>query len=482
MKKQKKKTNHQNLIRPEIKASIWYTVSGFFSRGLTLLMTPVFTRLLTPGEYSIYPLYVSFMGIFTVIITLEISGSIIYSGLSKFRDRFPEGFTLSALISEAVLASVFAVLYIIFQRRINAITGLSFALTLMLIFQVFLNAATGIYYSEKRYTGDYKRVAFINIASGVATPILSLFLIRSNLGGISRVISPLIVTLIIGAPTVLSLAKNGSGKIRAYHFSYLLKTAIPLLPHYISLSVIAGGEKIIISRILGESALGKYSVAHSIGFSITMVFTALLTALTPKIADMLGRGDNIGVGKIFKISQGLTSILTLIFLTLSNEVFKIASPPEYYSAHIIIYPTALSALINFTTSLAASASISLGKEKKTMLASVLTALIFIPAAAILTRRIGFIGAAAAQLAATLARAALYLFILRKHTGKELVNINYYLQNLIFTFGFSILIFLLTPSPVSRILIALALIFILLGEVRRYKGIFQKQNGLAHPEA
>ena len=72
------------------RASVWYTVCGVIERGVGFIFTPIFTRALTPEEYGLYPLYVSFMSLFTIVITLELSGNIIYRGLSKYRGREDE--------------------------------------------------------------------------------------------------------------------------------------------------------------------------------------------------------------------------------------------------------------------------------------------------------------------------------------------------------------------------------------------------------
>ena len=82
-------TRNRAIIHPEINASFWYAASNALARGCTLIATPVFTRLLSPEEYAIYPLYVSYMGIFTVLATFEIPGVITYGGLSKFGKNLP---------------------------------------------------------------------------------------------------------------------------------------------------------------------------------------------------------------------------------------------------------------------------------------------------------------------------------------------------------------------------------------------------------
>lgn len=469
------KINLKKLIRPELAASAWHISTSVLSRGLTLLMTPVFTRLLSPEEYAIYPLYVSFMGIFTVIITLEVSGNIIYTGLSAFRGEDGGGFLLSAVIFEGAFALFFSIIYIIFKSWINAITGLGTALTLMLIIQVFLNSLLGIYFSEKRYKSEYARVAAANLFTGIFTPILSLLMIRMGLFGISRVLSPLILSFIIGIPIFIGLMRHGRGKTKREHFSFLLKTAFPLLPHYISLSVMASGEKIIIARLIGEGALGKYSVAHSVGISIALIFTALLSSVSPKIIKTVSGGDYERALDIFKSIFKLSVTATLLFLTFTNEVFKIAAPKDYYSALFVIFPTALAELFSFLTNIWLGSLIGLGSGGALTRTSILSATAFILLAIPLTRAYGIFGGSTAPLISSLIRFFLTLRLLSKRIEKKPISVNYCLYKVFSAFTFAGLIFSLSGAPVSRILLASALLMMLLWEIKNSRRLFIKER-------
>ena len=73
------------------KASLWYIASSAISRTIGAAGTPIFTRLLTPEEYGLFPLYNTWLAVATVILTLELTGGVIYRGLQKFshdRDKF----------------------------------------------------------------------------------------------------------------------------------------------------------------------------------------------------------------------------------------------------------------------------------------------------------------------------------------------------------------------------------------------------------
>ena len=78
-------------VRVPAKASAWYIGSSVLAKGISALVTPIFTRLLTPEEYGLYPLYLSWLSVFTILLSLELTGGVMYRGLQKFgndKDEF----------------------------------------------------------------------------------------------------------------------------------------------------------------------------------------------------------------------------------------------------------------------------------------------------------------------------------------------------------------------------------------------------------
>ena len=42
-----------------VKAALWFTVCNFLQRGISMITTPIFTRMLSTGEYGLYSTYLS---------------------------------------------------------------------------------------------------------------------------------------------------------------------------------------------------------------------------------------------------------------------------------------------------------------------------------------------------------------------------------------------------------------------------------------
>ena len=51
------------LNQKTIHSAIWYTISSLIAKGITILLTPIYTRVLTKGEFGQYTNFFSWQNI-----------------------------------------------------------------------------------------------------------------------------------------------------------------------------------------------------------------------------------------------------------------------------------------------------------------------------------------------------------------------------------------------------------------------------------
>lgn len=450
----------------QVKASVWYIAANVISRGLGFVFTPVFTALLLPEEYGIYSLYVGLLGIFTVLVTLEISGSVAYRGIRKFEDAGVDNFILYALGIESLIAlSLFSV-YMIFRRRINGIFGLGTPFFAMLFAEIFLTAAEGLYFAKKRYLGEYKPVFWLNVSAGILTPVLAILFIRLGMGGVSRILALLVSSLVITAPLIFDMLKRGSSLVSARVWRYILSLSVPILPHYLSLSVIAQADKVIISRIVGGAALAKYSVAYSVGLLVSLISGGLSLSITPWGLRKLGEGkDSLVADAIFAAAKAV-SLATLLFLTVLPEIFTLAAAPEYREALPVAYTVAASVIFSFLSSLLTVFILHSEKIGLITLTSSLSALGCIFITVFLVDKLGYIGGAYSTVISYFMLFLLCLWASKRATGRTVLSLKKSFGLIAVTLLFETLIFLLRNSLISRIMLLVAIVLIALPELSR----------------
>ena len=65
-----------NSIPIQVKASIWFLICSFLQKGISMLTTPIFTRILSTSEYGQYNVFNSWLGIVTVFVSMSLSGGV----------------------------------------------------------------------------------------------------------------------------------------------------------------------------------------------------------------------------------------------------------------------------------------------------------------------------------------------------------------------------------------------------------------------
>ena len=84
----------------QVRASPWFFVCSFLQKGISVITTPIFTRLLSTAEYGQYNVFNSWYGIISIFVALRLSMGVYAQGLVKFeeeRNRFSsslQGLTL----------------------------------------------------------------------------------------------------------------------------------------------------------------------------------------------------------------------------------------------------------------------------------------------------------------------------------------------------------------------------------------------------
>ena len=68
--------NKYKSLPVQVRASFWFLICAFLQRGISTITTPIFTRLLSTAEYGQYSVFNSWLGIITVLVTLNL-----YSGV-----------------------------------------------------------------------------------------------------------------------------------------------------------------------------------------------------------------------------------------------------------------------------------------------------------------------------------------------------------------------------------------------------------------
>ncbi len=449
-----------SVIRVPAKASIWYIASSALSRSIGVMGTPIFTRLLTPAEYGLFPLYNTWLGLFTVIVTLELTNGIIYRGFQKYENKKDE-FTSSAFGLFTVVFIGFCALYFAFSRFLNEITGLNTFITFLMFMQIFANTTIAFYMAKAKYEYKYKNVAFLNILSSFGIPLISILLVlAANIRAEARIIGSALVLILIALPIGYSILRS-SGRLFDFNiWKFLLKSNLPLIPHYLSMALILRIGEITVGRVHGTEALGKYSVALSVGMSLTVITNGLLSALTPWMLRKIRNGDTPKIRDfLLMLTKGL-SALSLVILSFAPEVISVLTPDAFRSILPAVYPLEIAVVPMFLSNALVSGEMYYEKSAISALPSIISAAISAVLSLLVLPRIDYRFVSVFVLISYIVLAVLNALTFKRMSGESPVHIRKSSFVFLLTVLYAALLFLFRNVFMSRVILVLPIIPIL----------------------
>ena len=462
-------------LRVPAKASIWYTVSAVVARGIGALSTPIFTRLLTPEEYGLYPLYNTWLAVAAVILTLELTGGGIYRGLQKFENN-KDDFLSSAFGLFLCVFITFCALYFALVKIINPITGLSTFITSLMLIEIFANTVISFYSARARYEYRYKSATILNLIGALGAPLIAIALIfLTNFRSEARIIGSSLVLSVIGIFALYKILTSSHSLYKKEVWGFLLKFNLPLLPHYLAMSLILRISDIVIGRSFGTDALGKYSVATSLGMALTVVTGGVLSALSPWLLRKIRAGEENEIRDLlFLVTKGLC-VLSLLVLAAAPELLSVLTPPAFHSVLVAVFPLALSVIPIFLSNALTSAQMYFEKSYITAPPSLVSAAVSITLAVFLLPKVDYRFAAVFVLISYLILAALNTLVYKRLSGELPINVKPTLIAFLLTALYSVPLLLFRGVILSRIVLALPLLPVLyiLGK-QAYEKIKERQ--------
>ena len=409
----------------QIRASLWFLVCSFLQKGISIISTPVFTRLLSTSEYGKYGVFNSWLTILTVFVTLNLYSGMYTRGLVKnTEDRRAYSSSLQGLC--LTLDVIWIAVYLLFHRQINRITSLTTVQMLAMLVMIWTSAAFSFWAAEQRVELNYRRLVLITLIASAAKPALGVvFVLLAKDKVTARILGLLLVELVMYTGCFAVQMRRGKTFCSRKYWRDAFVFNIPLIPHYLSMSILNGADKIMIERMCGASEAGVYTLAYSLSQIMKLFNQALTQTIEPWLYRQI-RDKRIGeIGRVAYPSWVLIAGLNLLLIALAPEAVAVFAPDSYYEAIWIIPPVAMSVYFIFLYSFFAVFEFYYLKTKLVAVATCAGALLNIILNYIFIRIYGYYAAGYTTLACYIVYALMHYLFMKKICREELAAENIY---------------------------------------------------------
>ena len=417
----KKLSDRYRALPIQVKASFWFLICAFMQRGISFITTPIFTRLLNATEYGQFNIFNSWLGILTVVVSLNLSAGVYARGVVKFDDD-RKVFTSSLQGLSLTLTLVWIVIYFAFHAFWSSVFSLSIFQMLCMFVMILSANIFGFWSVSQRVDFKYRSLVIVTLAMSLAKPVLGIILVRSTTDKVTARIFGLAVIEAIVCIVLFTLqAIRGKKFFSAFYWKHALKFNIPLVPHYLSATVLNSADRIMIGKMVDESSAGIYGLAYSISQIMTLLNTALLQTINPWLYKRINDKRINGISKVAYPAFIGIAIVNVLLIALAPEAVKIFAPPEYYDAIWVIPPVAMSVYFIFSYDFFAVFEFYYEKTKLIAAATSAGAVLNIILNYIFIKIFGYCAAGYTTLVCYMAFAAFHMYFMRKICREQLNN-------------------------------------------------------------
>lgn len=370
------KISKKNISIPlPVKASIWFAVCSFMQKGISMITMPIFTRLLTTEQYGVYTVYQSWYNVISIFATLNLSAGVFYNGMVKYehdRDRYTS--TMQGL-STVVTVCLFAV-YFVSHSFWNELLGLSSLLVIAMFIELLFVPAYQLWAARQRFDYAYRRLIAVTTIIMVMSPLVGVIAVLStDYKAEARVLSYVGVQICVGLVLYIYNMFRGKKLYVKEYWKFALAFNIPLIPHYLSMSILGQGDRIMISRMVGTSEAAIYGVAYNISQLMILVTTAISNSFNPYSYKALKAEKYDNIKRNANLLLLLVAVAVVIMACFGPELIRIFASEEYYDARWVIPPVALSVYFIFLYPLFSNVEFYFEKNKFVMVASTVGAVL-----------------------------------------------------------------------------------------------------------
>lgn len=410
-----------------LKSGIWYTISSIAIRAVSIITSPIYTKMLPTSDYGIANTFNSWIEIFNIFTCLCVVYSIGRAKLD-FKDKFDEYLSCLQGLSSSFAAIVLVVAFI-FRNRISELIGYEVPLVIVLFAYLVMSPSVEYTLQKYRYEYKYKENIVISLITCIGTVAMSilLMLLFNDRRYFGKIIGSIITTFGLGVFFYINTLKRGRKFYNKEYWIYALKFGLPMIPHALALVVLAQIDRIMIKGMISDSAAGLYAFGYMFA-TLLMIFTnAIGQAWLPWFNETLYSNNRESIKEYQKKLVLLGCFLTIGFVTIAPEALKILSfkSPDYWVAKWVVPPVALGALAQYFYTNYVNVELFYKKTPVIAFSSIFAAVVNFGLNALFIPRFGYIAAAYTTLASYIFL-MIFHFIATRYVLKEKVYADAYM--------------------------------------------------------
>ncbi len=308
-----------------------YFYATIATKALSFISIPVYTRLLTAEEYGIVNVFMSIVGIVSVLLTLssETSISRFYYD-AKDTDEFKRFVGTSIRLTSMVLL-VTTLVFILGLNIIADIVNLPRRLTLCLIPVALFNITNSIFTQIYNPQMESKKIAIVSSIQSYSAFVISIIciLLIKEERYYGYIYGNIIAMFLLGSYMVKQIKPYYISCFDKNYIPYILKYCLPYIPDALSGIVLAQFSKIFIGNDQGYALAGSYSLVVNMATLMMIVVQITNNAWVPYYFRYMNIKDYKSIDNDFNLIWRLTLVAAIGLSFFGKELAEILAKKDF---------------------------------------------------------------------------------------------------------------------------------------------------------
>lgn len=308
-----------------------YFFATLATKALAFISIPVYTRLLSVEDYGIVNVFMSFVSIVAVMLTLSSEVSIgRYYYDAKDEEDFKR-FVGTSIRLTTIILLVTTFIFIVGLNIISKIINLPPRLSLCLIPVALFNITNSIFTQIYNPQMKSKKIAIVSSVQSYLAFVLSIvcIILIQEEKYYGYVYGHIIAMLLLGTYMVKQISPFFTNCFEKQYVPYILKYCLPYIPDALSGIVLAQFSKIFIGNNQGYTLAGSYSLVVNIAALMGVVIQITNNAWIPYYFRYMNAKDYKSIDNDFNLIWRITLLVAIGLSFFGKELSELLARKEF---------------------------------------------------------------------------------------------------------------------------------------------------------
>lgn len=374
------------------KASFSYIVCNIVQKSLSFITLPIFTRMLTVDQYGQCVLYASWSTLLTIFLTFNIGHGSFSRAMVKFEDD-RDGYVSACQYLCIFLSAIFLIIFCILKGFICSIFDLPPFIIVIMVFEILGQSFIMLWSEKNKFEYKYKKVVVLTLIMSICSPTLAFVLIKNfTEKGFARIIGYAVPSIIIGIVLYVSNLFKSKKKWTKKYWDFIIGFNTPLMIYYLSQMIFNHSDKIIISKLLGNTEAALYGLAFTISMILTFILNAINGAYLPWMYRTIQNKEYKNNKRISLDIAILLALMLLCVIWFAPEIVLLFGGENYIRSIYCVPALTMSFMLIYYSRLIINTEFYFEDKKSIIISSLIPAIINIILNYIFIPMFGFVAA------------------------------------------------------------------------------------------